>query len=118
MRKIYYGIQNLIRWTPIIWNDRDWDWIFLAKIMQYKLRRMNAAHITGHHVSSPRYARQTLICAELLKRLIDDEVYKISLEGFGKKYSREWFLRQENRRKLDSRYLGKILGKYLLHWWE
>jgi hypothetical protein len=30
-------IKNLIRWTPIIWKDRDWDYYFIYEILKHKL---------------------------------------------------------------------------------
>ena len=30
-------LRKLIRWTPIIWNDRDWDYYFIYEILKQKL---------------------------------------------------------------------------------
>lgn len=30
-------IRNLIRWIPIIWNDRDWDYYFIYEMLKQKL---------------------------------------------------------------------------------
>jgi len=30
-------IKNLIRWAPIIWRDRDWDYYFIYEILKHKL---------------------------------------------------------------------------------
>jgi uncharacterized protein YbcV (DUF1398 family) len=30
-------IKNLIRWAPIIWKDRDWDYYFIYEILKHKL---------------------------------------------------------------------------------
>lgn len=37
---VYYGIRNLIRWLPIIWCDRDWDHVYLLKILEKKIGSM------------------------------------------------------------------------------
>ncbi len=83
MYKIYYffkdmrpilGIKNLIIWFPIIWNDRDWDWAFLNRIMAFKLRRMSKLFKeNGHHVNSEKDAKRMLICAILLERMEKDD---------------------------------------------
>jgi hypothetical protein len=71
-----YGIQNLIRWFPIIWNDRDWDWAYMAEMLEVKLRHM--AEYTekyGCHVGSDKNAREQRICAELLRRMREDSYF-------------------------------------------
>lgn len=41
IRRLYrikiHGIRNLIRWFPVIWNDRDYDWEFVLKIIEKKI---------------------------------------------------------------------------------
>jgi len=105
---IYHGIGNIIRYVPVIWLDRDYDWSYLAEIMEYKLRRMSKLHKNhGHLLHSDRYAKQMLICAVLLKRLREDDYCmngKIS----------HWTYRA----KYDQEYLFKIMGKYFRHWWD
>lgn len=40
-RKIFYGIENLIIYFPVIWNDSQWDHYFFFKILNKKLELMN-----------------------------------------------------------------------------
>lgn len=109
------GVVNLIRWAPIVWFDADFDWEFLAEIMEYKLRRMSAQfderNIT---VDSRRHAREMKICAELLKRLREDEYPARDPRPHGKAWADHWTYMSNQ----DKRYLGLMLGKYLNHWWE
>lgn len=101
---ILYGIKNLIRWFPIIWRDRDWDWVFLAEMMEYKLRRMSEnlnKNVRGED------ARQCLLCAELLKRLRADDISD----------KRLWYI-HEIRMDEWQKMLGRYLGKYLRNWWD
>lgn len=105
---IYYGIGNIIRWVPVIWHDKDYDWGYLAHIMEYKLRRMSALfknHRTS--VSADRDAKRMLICAVLLKRLQEDNYYKDS------DYKKESY-----RIKYDQEYCFKLMGKYFDCWWD
>ena len=34
------GVPNLIRWAPIVWKDRDWDFAYIDYIVIHKLERM------------------------------------------------------------------------------
>lgn len=117
MRSFFYGLGNLRRWLPLIWRDRDWDWVFLAQVMEFKLRRMaHHENFFGHHVGSKLDARRQLICAELLKRLMDDDYYIHARKFFGvTPAASEAALRNQ---RSDQRYLGLLLGKYLTHWWD
>jgi hypothetical protein len=101
------GIKNIIRWAPVIFQDRDFDWDFLARIMEYKIRRMYL-HLKrfGHHAGHTRDERNMLICVELLKRLRADDHEKLP------------FWRHEMRMKGWERLLGKIIGRQLRCWWD
>jgi hypothetical protein len=43
LRNLKYGITNLIRWFPVIWEDRDWDYRYLLAILRFKLSNMRFA---------------------------------------------------------------------------
>jgi hypothetical protein len=81
LKAFWWGIRNfprnvahVIRWLPILWRDRDWDWTYLMRIYEFKLRNMSKCFKKyGHHVNSDRDAKQVLIAAELCKRLYKDE---------------------------------------------
>jgi hypothetical protein len=113
-----FGVRNLIRWFPIIWRDRDWDWCFLAAIMEFKLRRMSMCFkYHGHHVGNERHARQTLICAELLKRMRINDYYKQADRIFPDR-GRRWADHIHVLERHDQEYLALMIKKYLRHWWD
>ena len=95
---IMYGIYNVFRWIPVIWKDRDFDWGYLASIMEYKFRRMSGIFKNGYHTSAKRDAKRTLICAELLKRMEEDNKPEMN--------------------QFYQEYLGKLIGKYFMSWWD
>jgi hypothetical protein len=106
-RKIYYGIENIVVWFPLIWNDRDWDWAYLTRLMEFKLRKMSK-HFDkyGYHVGNDKDAREMLICAELLKRIEEDDCVSVA-----------WW-RYETRMKEWEHMFGKMFSKKLRHWWN
>lgn len=100
---IFRGVKNWFRWAPVVWFDEDWDWGFLASIMEYKLRRMSKCIGNGCHINAKRDAKQMLICAALLKRMIEDEY--------------DW--RKNPYVSIrDQKYLGLMIGKHLMKWWD
>lgn len=104
---IYIGIINIFRWAPVIWSDRDFDWIYLSHIMRYKLTRMaKLFEKYGYHVNSGKDARNMRLCSILLKRMMDD------------KYDCGFNHKDFNGAARDSKYFGKVLSKNLLRWWD
>ena len=37
IKSIIRQIRKLVRWIPIIWRDRDWDYYFIYEILKQKL---------------------------------------------------------------------------------
>jgi hypothetical protein len=113
-----HGIANVIRWTPVIWHDEDYDWAYLARIMEYKLRRMSNDTKDWHVSGAEKDGREMLVCAELLKRLQRGCVgyWKNAKKNFGDNlYAVEQAQDQQN---VDGKLLGKIIGRHLTHWWD
>ena len=118
LRCIFWtGPKNLIRWAPVIWLDEDYDWSFLAKIMQYKLSRMSKGFYRwGHHTRAEKDSRRMQICAYLLKRLVDDE-YFINTEKAFPTYNRKGTLAQHVAEQ-DEELLFTIMRKHWRGWWD
>jgi hypothetical protein len=115
-----HGVGNVVRWVPVIWGDIDWDWTSLAKVMEYKLRRMAKYELYhGSHLTSKKDARNQLICAEILHRLQYRDYTAEASKPWGRNgYVRCDVLTSVQAEKDDMALLGKIIGKYLTHWWD
>ena len=86
-RNIRIGIPNLIKWTPIIWEDRDWDQYFLYVILQFKLKQMEKLQREyGISVNSNDYADQMKTCILLLDRIIKGDYLTNSLKPHEEKW--------------------------------
>lgn len=86
-RNCKYGIQNLIKWGPIIWKDRDWDHWFLYKILQFKLKQME--HLQrhyGNHINNEKVADKIKLCVNLLDRLIKEDYLTNNFKSHEKKW--------------------------------
>jgi hypothetical protein len=114
---VTHGIHNIIRWTPVIWFDADFDWSYLAVVMEYKLRRMSKVLGEGHHLHRERDAKQTLICAELLRRLQAEDYYENADRRFPIR-SKHWAAHISMQEKQDQDYLAMMIRKYLRNWWD
>ena len=81
------GVKNLIRWFPVIWKDRNWDYNFIYMILKYKLHLMEKnIRNYGHHVRAEQDADKIKICVNLLDRLIKDEYHDNAFKSHYKKW--------------------------------
>lgn len=141
-----YGVRNLIRWFPLIWADRNWDEVYLFRILEFKLRIMNRTFSRyDRHVGSERTARQLLVCAELCRRIHEDQ-YQENLSGpvtlqhwttptenpglaqlhiemyqngnqVPKDQIRRWHEMAERNIRNDLAYLSTLIRKHSRGWW-
>ena len=113
-----YGLKNLIRWLPYIWEDRDWDWIYLARLMRFKIVEM-ACHFDeyGHHVDSDKCAKQMRICSELLRRMEEQPYYDNADARYPGRKSK-WAQHIAMQEKQDDELLSKLLSKHMRSWWD
>jgi hypothetical protein len=72
-KTLYQGIKNLIKWAPVIYHDRDWDYSFTFKILKFKLEN------TKEHFEKHRYfeswsnnIKWINICIKLIDRIEGD----------------------------------------------
>ena len=63
-------IRNLIRWAPIIWHDRDWDYYFIYEILKQKLKHVEQYTIkNGSHVNSDIDAENIRTAIEMIDKV-------------------------------------------------
>ena len=124
---VYYGVQNLVRWFPVVWRDRDWDEAYLFNVMAWKMSRMSRHQAKySLHVGADRHARELLVCAELCQRLADDN-FADFVEGklWWKTYHSwpDWrrtrlAWRTEMAMTWTEQYLWKMLAGHMRTWWS
>lgn len=87
-RNIIVSIKNLIVWFPLIWRDRQWDYIFIYRILHKKLSLMEKfIRKDGIHVRNIQDADKMKTCILLLERLMNDiyhdQAFKKHYEKWG-----------------------------------
>lgn len=79
---IKYGIQNLIKWFPVIWRDRDWDQTFLLAMLEKKLSNMSDLHKEyGNKANSDETSRQLKRLANLASRISNENYMDEAFKG-------------------------------------
>jgi hypothetical protein len=114
-----FRVRNCLMFADALWH---WDWIDYAptlRLMEIAFRhisRMQAKH--GHLVSSDRTAKQTLIIAELCRRLEADDYETLAgYDAEGRRHKRGWVEHSNYLAKQDIEYFGRIF-RYVRHWWN
>lgn len=88
-----YGLINLWRWRRTIWEDRDWDRMYLLALMMKKIEQMETCERKwSMHVSAPRHARQLMICRLLIERIEKDDYLPYSDPFNGHTKSKPFYL--------------------------
>ncbi len=115
---IRYGLRNLRIWFRIIWNDRDWDYEFLYRILKHKLLRMEYLFRNDAMVGdSEEMADQMDRCIIILDRLIEDKYFEEAEEKLGIGDSDIFFLSNELKEK-DLKELFGIIKNDIESWWD
>lgn len=111
------GIKNVVRWTPVIWFDADFDHDYLSEILEYKFRRMSKKIGGGPTLSRGRKARELAICALLCKRMREDVYYANAKKRYPERGT-AWAKMIESLAKQDQQMLGRMIAKHYRSWWD
>ena len=73
MNKFFRFVKRLYIWAPILWQDRDYDYTYLLRIMSFKISLMRKEISTNNrHTSAMETAKQMRLTELYLNRLADD----------------------------------------------
>jgi len=111
-------IRKIIRWIPILWNDRDWDYYFVYEILKQKLIdteqyiRKDGVHIFNNEDAN-----------SILKAI--DMIDKVQHEYHVDKYlseAKEWTKEGMDKAAVDHDIAKQELFQYLSDniekWWD
>lgn len=116
---VVYGIRNLIKWLPIIWKDRDWDWTFLMIILSFKLKNMSELHEKYSVYKDYKKRSHDLKTASILAdRIADEEYYYDVLNNKDKHSNVNAFKAKEKLHNRDIKTLFRLMEKELKNWWD
>jgi hypothetical protein len=145
---IKYGIENLVRWIPTIWQLRDWDAFYIYGLISKHLSHVeDCMRNYGNGINSIKYADQIRIAKNLSKRLYDDNYLENALIPVEEKYGElQWHFEKDNMpgfnrlifdeseeaykarrnsyehseylKKQDKEMLFEMLEKFIEKWWD
>lgn len=131
LRNMWRGIKNLIVWFPIIWKDRQWDYVFIFIMLKHKLELMKIMFENDAYTEkAPEVVDKLKRCIKLLDRLSDDSIYfdEANTEynyTFDKSKTksnidklRATGLYEEKLFQYDLNELTTMLRKHIKEWWD
>lgn len=87
--EIVTGISNLIKWTPTIYKDRDWDDHYVFEILKFKLIQQRKELVEANrHTGVEAINRDITLCLNLIEH-IQEETYNLEYQDFIRE--RMWF---------------------------
>ncbi len=72
LNKIRRGIRNLAYWAPVVWDDRNFDYNYLYRILRHKVKAMSDSIPDWYRVDNEEVKESMDLCVKLLDDLIND----------------------------------------------
>lgn len=84
VNKIRYGIINLIRWFPTIWNNRDYDYFYILEVIKFKLIRQSKTLVSNRLTTYSNFKYNNdriMLCVRLIEK-IQSEFYLTEVNDY------------------------------------
>ncbi len=79
--------KKIKEWSKFLKEDYDWDWVFILKVLKYKLERTRKCFVASNMCeSSLKNAKDIEKVEVLLNRVIEDDYMTELLKPFDEKY--------------------------------
>ena len=88
INNIKQGVTNLIKYLPVIWNDRHWDGDYVYLLLHRKLELKEKFFRSGntYTLDSDGTADEIKLAKEALNRLIEDDYLTEETKEYDEKY--------------------------------
>lgn len=96
------GIKNVISYIPIIYNNRDWDYIYFIDLIEFKLKKIKKLFTECQIAEGD----------ELIPSQVDEVLQQIS------KYRETSFGYNFEQEQKEFEKIFDMLKKYLQGWWN
>jgi hypothetical protein len=86
-KRTYRFVVKLYTYAKLLWYDFEFDYVYLLKILQLKMRLMSEhMNESGMTVSSPVKAKELKFCSDLIDRIIKNEYSDLGHDKLEEKY--------------------------------
>lgn len=115
IRRFWFNLCRVCDWLPVIWNNHEFDQVFIFMILQKKLERQRDFFNSKYAMSADakNQAKKIHLCVLLLDRLIKEDYISFTCGTWHECYEQETYLQRQ-----DLDYLCKMLNKHIFCWWD
>ena len=119
MRTWYKKIKNIIRWIPVLWDDRDGDYWYIFEILKTKLK-FQSEHFRkyGYHESSERDAERMELCIRLIDRVQNEYYFDQLVKEKRAEFTDKDIKETTDKHDKAKRILFKLLEQNIEGWWD
>jgi hypothetical protein len=112
-------LQRIKDYIPILWRDRDFDFVFAWPLLLKKFERMEKLMRRSEGVHASFRANEIKIAMILLDRLNNDSHYGLLVEKYKDKYPTllPWQIEHELYNE-DLTFLFELIAKHHKGWWD
>lgn len=118
IKLFFQSVYNLVYYFKPIWQDRQFDYIYLDNILYFKLKAVYEYNNKHFNKNYNTYNKLTMIKTNDYYSLKSLDICLLILE---RKRSNFYYSKFENGQRIESRdnkWLYAIIGKYSLTWWD
>lgn len=89
MNKVFRFLSRLWAYLPVIWNDEDYDYGYILKVLQFKIGRTRKHLLKHSHVmNAEKYGKQMMICERLIENVLEGDYGGEDYERLEKKWGK------------------------------
>lgn len=114
IRKFFIGISNIIKWIPVLYKDRDWDFYFVYVMLQKKLEFTEKAIRNSSLQNSEFYGNKIRTAIRLIEIVREEKYLDDVLKEGDWDNIRKAIIKQDKAKKL----LFNYLQHYIEQWWS
>lgn len=95
LRSLFFKLERIYDFSKVLWGVADFDWSSLLIVLEKQLRRLAVRLENGYGMTSPKQAKDVLICAELCKRILADDYDALLRQKQDEKWGASIWRREE-----------------------
>ena len=114
IRQFSIGVRNIIKWIPVLYKDRDWDFYFVYVMLQKKLEFTEKAIRNSSLQNSEFYGNKIRTAIRLIEIVREEKYLDDVLKEGDWDNIRKAIIKQDKAKKL----LFNYLQHYIEQWWS
>ena len=105
-------IVKLWQYSPLLWNDRDYDYNYILLMLKYKISRTRKCILTNDIiVNNKKYAKQMKVVEDIIDRITESPYHDEAFVEMEAKWGKNiWF--EQSRLFHDCKHSVRMMSRY------